>query len=82
MMVERGLEKTGPSDRAAMHRVACASEAINEKLRQEIAVFALAARVTVVAMGDGYDWGDQGDWELCDSRYCDPDSDRDGDECY
>ena len=47
MMVERGLEETGPShsDRDAMHR--------SEKLRQEIAMLVLAARVTVVAIGDG-----------------------------
>ena len=54
MIVERGLEKTGPShsDRDAM-RTACASEAISEKLRQEIAILVLAVRVTVVAIGDG-----------------------------
>ena len=56
MIVERGLlEKTGAShsDRDAMHRAACASEAISEKLRQEIAILVLAVRVTVVAIGDG-----------------------------
>ena len=44
MMMERGLEKTVPShsDRDAMHRAACASEAISETLRQEIAMFVLA----------------------------------------
>ena len=54
MMVERGLEQIGPSHsgRDAM-RTACASEAISEKLRQEIAMLVLAARVTVVAIGDG-----------------------------
>ena len=54
MMVGRGLEKTGPShsDRDAM-RTACASEDISEKLRQEIAMLVLAARVTVVAIGGG-----------------------------
>jgi hypothetical protein len=52
MMVERGLEQIGPSHsgRDAM-RTACASEAISE--RQEIAMLVLAARVTVVAIGDG-----------------------------
>ena len=55
MMMERGLEKTVPShsDRDAMHRAACASEAISEKLREEIAILVLAVRVTVVAIGDG-----------------------------
>jgi hypothetical protein len=55
MMVERELDKTGPShsDRDAMHRAACASEAISEKLREEIAILVLAVRVTVVAIGDG-----------------------------
>ena len=44
MMMESGLEKTVPShsDRDAMHRAACASEAISETLRQEIAMFVLA----------------------------------------
>jgi hypothetical protein len=55
MMVERGLDKTGPShsDRDAMHRAACSSETISEKLREEIAILVLAVRVTVVAIGDG-----------------------------
>ena len=44
MMMERGLEKTVPShsERDAMHRAACASLAISEKLRQESAMLVLA----------------------------------------
>ena len=44
MIVERGLEKTGPGHggRDAIHRAACASEGISEKLRQEIAMLVLA----------------------------------------
>jgi hypothetical protein len=57
MVVERGLEKIGPShgDRDAMHGAASASEAIGEKLQQEIGILVVAAQMTVVAMGDEWD---------------------------
>ena len=57
MVVEKGLEKIGPShgDSDAMHGAARGSESIGEKLPQEVATLVLAAQVTVVAVGDG--WG-------------------------